>query len=406
MQVHSVGPAQGAELVLAARMNLLVGDNSLGKTFILDVMWWAATETWPGPRRIAWPSPGATDAFIRVHAGGSIHSAGFDPGRQEWIRGPAWPNIGCPVLYARVDGGFSVFDPLLHDTQLPAYHLTAGTLWDGLPGTEGKWLCKGLIADWLHWSLREDRSAFDTLLRTFRALMPDDHDDNVRPGPARRRDKHDDREIPTLIHPYGEVYIDHISAGMKRVLGFAYLLVWTWMNHCEQARLQGKATGREIIVLIDEVEMHLHPRWQRRLLPALLGAVQGLVDAPHLQVFGSTHSPMVLASIEPLFDRGQDKVYHLHLDEERRVVIDEVSWAKFGDASSWLESELFGLERATSQEAERALDAAAALMRGEEAALPAELRTQEQINAELRRTLAESHPFWLRWKLFVDEAGG
>lgn len=105
--------------------------------------------------------------------------------------------------------------------------------------------------------------------------MPDDPDDNVRPGPARQRDKHDAREIPTLIHPYGEVYIDYISAGMKRVLGFSYLLVWTWLNHREQARLQGKTAGRELVVLIDEVEMHLHPRWQRRPSPALLGAARG-----------------------------------------------------------------------------------------------------------------------------------
>lgn len=119
-------------------MNLLVGDNSLGKTFILDVTWWAATHTWPGPRRIAWPSTGATDGFIRVHAGGSVHSAGFDPGApREPLPGPAWPNIGCPVIYARVDAGLSVFDPLLHDARLPAYHFSASTLWDGLPGADG-----------------------------------------------------------------------------------------------------------------------------------------------------------------------------------------------------------------------------------------------------------------------------
>jgi predicted ATP-binding protein involved in virulence len=45
------------------------------------------------------------------------------------------------------------------------------------------------------------------------------------------------------------------------------------------------------IVLIDEVEQHLHPRWQRALLPAL-GAT-----FPQVQFIVTTHSPVVLGTI-------------------------------------------------------------------------------------------------------------
>lgn len=44
------------------------------------------------------------------------------------------------------------------------------------------------------------------------------------------------------------------------------------------------------LLLIDEVETHLHPRWQKRMVPAILEVF------PNLQIVATTHSPFVLAS--------------------------------------------------------------------------------------------------------------
>ncbi len=49
------------------------------------------------------------------------------------------------------------------------------------------------------------------------------------------------------------------------------------------------------LVLIDEVELHLHPRWQRRVLPDLRAVF------PKIQFVVTTHSPQVVASAK----RGQ-----------------------------------------------------------------------------------------------------
>ncbi|WP_218969708.1 hypothetical protein, partial [Candidatus Synechococcus spongiarum] len=32
---------------MAPRLNLSIGDNGLGKSFLLDVAWWALTRKWP-----------------------------------------------------------------------------------------------------------------------------------------------------------------------------------------------------------------------------------------------------------------------------------------------------------------------------------------------------------------------
>ena len=60
------------------------------------------------------------------------------------------------------------------------------------------------------------------------------------------------------------------------------------------------------ILLIDEIENHLHPTWQRRVIPALMEHFQGL------QIFATTHSPFVVAGLRTgqvhLLDRNANGV--------------------------------------------------------------------------------------------------
>lgn len=49
----------------------------------------------------------------------------------------------------------------------------------------------------------------------------------------------------------------------------------------------------EAIVLIDEIDLHLHPKWQRRIVPNLTATF------PRCQFVATTHSPQLVASVEP-----------------------------------------------------------------------------------------------------------
>lgn len=57
----------------------------------------------------------------------------------------------------------------------------------------------------------------------------------------------------------------------------------------QQAHLKYDLPG---IVLIDEIELHLHIAWQKKVLPFLVRAF------PNLQFIVATHSPFVVSSIE------------------------------------------------------------------------------------------------------------
>lgn len=54
-----------------------------------------------------------------------------------------------------------------------------------------------------------------------------------------------------------------------------------------------QGTESEAIVLIDEVDLHLHPRWQQTVLDSLTSAF------PNAQFIVSTHSEQVIAAVAP-----------------------------------------------------------------------------------------------------------
>ncbi len=63
----------------------------------------------------------------------------------------------------------------------------------------------------------------------------------------------------------------------------------------------------EAIVLIDEVELHLHPEWQQRVLPDLTRTF------PNTQFIVTTHSPQVLTAVRP------EQIVELARDDDRVV---------------------------------------------------------------------------------------
>ena len=405
LSLRHVGPAPELDLELGSRLNVLTGDNGLGKTFALDVIWWALTRTWVDLPAWASPEePGTPHIRFQHHGQGPEQGQTFDSTYrfedQSWSTPrPEQPLRGM-VVYARADGGFSVWDDLRNAGQgtissPPAYHFTRRQIWEGLEH-EDEVICEGLIRDWVSWQ-RAGETSFAALRNLLRGLSPS-HTEAIEPGTPMRVRLQDVRAMPTLRMPYGTVPLIHAAAGLKRCATLAYLLVWAWFEHHQTARLSKREPAAQIVLLIDELESHLHPQWQRAILPALLNAVTELtkIDQTAVQIFAATHSPLVLASLEPIFDEKLDRVLLLELGDRGARAVD-VPWAKQGDAVGWLTSEVFGLRQARSREAERAIEAAEAWMRGDADDLPADLASQEAVHRELLRVLPGQDPFWPRW---------
>lgn len=90
-----------------------------------------------------------------------------------------------------------------------------------------------------------------------------------------------------------EVTLDKLSSGnillIERFIGLISRMYSVCMLN---NRPISEMTQIEGVLLIDEVENHLHPQWQRRIVSIL----QRLF--PNLQIIMTTHSPFVVSSVE------------------------------------------------------------------------------------------------------------
>ena len=325
LKLRNIGPAAGMELEFAERLNLMTGDNGLGKSFLLDIAWWTLTRKWPSeinPKLTAGKkglprSEGSAsiDFSFTAKKKTEEYTSSFLRKEQAWAGRPGRPANPGLVFYAMSDGSFAVWDPARNywrtqdgldiQDRPPAYVFSPSEVWDGLPGDEGKWLCNGLIRDWASWQ-KEKGAAFKSLCAVLEVLSPSAKEPLV-PGALSRISLDDVRDMPTIRMPYGlDVAALHASSGMRRIIALAYFLVWSWEEHQKAAKLLGETTINQVIFLIDEVESHLHPQWQRKIVPALLAVMNKLIKKADVQVITATHSPLIMASVEPLFDAQKD----------------------------------------------------------------------------------------------------
>ena len=116
--------------------------------------------------------------------------------------------------------------------------------------------------------------------------------------------------------------LDQLSGGQRAVLALAADLAWRMAQgnpHLDDP------LGSEAIVLIDEIELHLHPSWQQRILTDLRRTF------PNTQFIVSTHSPQVLTTVEP------EHVVELAREDGRIVAGSAAGWtygAEAGDVLS------------------------------------------------------------------------
>lgn len=417
IELNNVGPAEHLAFEpVARRFNLITGDNGLGKSFLLEAAWWALTRTWHEHPAV----PTTPDASIAYSFDGDkktyTSSSTWVPAAQQWKRTKGRPPNPGLVLYARVDGSFSVWDPARNyrlykradggESESPAaYQFTSSQVLNGLKrkvleaGSEREQvLCNGLIDDWTRWQDSND-PRFDLLKKLLARVGPDGH--VLEPGDAVQPSLDDDRRIPTVCMPYGQVPITYSPAGVRRMCMLTYLLAWSLAAHKNEAARIGQPLARQIIVLIDEPETHLHPKWQRTVLPSLIGAIESWDQAhkPEVQFIVATHSPLVLASMEPIFDPKHDALWKLDL-VDNDVVIEKDQWRRRGDANRWLVSDVFDLDEATSVEAESALKRAQVLLSS-----PANAPAREvvAVDMELGRLLPPMDPFFIRWRHYMKE---
>ena len=58
--------------------------------------------------------------------------------------------------------------------------------------------------------------------------------------------------------------------------------------------------SQNIILLLDEVDLGLHPEWQRKWISSVLPIISDMFKEKHIQVIMTTHSPIMLSDIQKM----------------------------------------------------------------------------------------------------------
>lgn len=117
----------------------------------------------------------------------------------------------------------------------------------------------------------------------------------------------------------GDFMIDSVSGGLASIID----LCWQIFNFTESTE--------KYVVLIDEIENHLHAAMQRSILPDLIKAF------PNVQFIVSTHSPLVVASVK------DSNVYAFRYNEENRVYSEKLDLVNKARTASEILSEVLGV---------------------------------------------------------------
>lgn len=88
-----------------------------------------------------------------------------------------------------------------------------------------------------------------------------------------------------------DCYLEEISAGFQAILSLVFAIVeWIESTNNDNNIYIPDATGT---VIVDELDVHLHPEWQLTIRKSLAEIF------PNLQFIFTTHSPHIIASAEP-----------------------------------------------------------------------------------------------------------
>ena len=188
------------------------------------------------------------------------------------------------------------------------------------------------------------------------------------------------QKVPTL----------SLSDGYRSVLALAGDLIWRLLMAFPESDDPLKEAGT---VLIDELDIHLHPIWQRAI-PGMLRK-----QFPNLQFIVTTHSPFIAAGA------GEDAVTYRLNWENNKVSVNPIHNLAFWSVEKVLQSPAFELVSLFSEETQQKIDRYYTL-RKKPNRTPDEDRQLDLISPEVQQAItepAQKTPLETKVDKYLDE---
>ena len=128
-----------------------------------------------------------------------------------------------------------------------------------------------------------------------------------------------------------KIPLNDFSLGYKNAVYWSMDLSWRLFNHYPDSK---SALKEPAIVLIDEIDLHLHPKWQTEIIENLSH------HFPNVQFIVTSHSPLMVQSDS----KANFAVLQFNTDNESVEVINETIGVDGWRVDQILTSEFFGLK--------------------------------------------------------------
>ena len=127
--------------------------------------------------------------------------------------------------------------------------------------------------------------------------------------------------FPQFHTPDGELPLNVLSQGTQSLIQWlAHFLI----GYAEYYDFPERLDDKPGILIVDEIDAHLQPSWQRRIIPTLTE------HFPSLQIFCSTHSPLMLAGLK------EGQAQRLRREDQGKVTVSRNE----GDIIGWSVDEI------------------------------------------------------------------
>jgi AAA domain, putative AbiEii toxin, Type IV TA system/SIR2-like domain len=335
--LDNIGPFEKLDLTLNARWNILLGDNGVGKSVILKAIGAAICGKDAQPFAARLVQQGKTTAMITLQTDRNTY-------KTEILLAPNSPTEinSIPVRPLEAENWLALgFPPLRAGTwERPkspdAYAVTLPVPDDLLPVVSG--VPDPRLDKLKHWIVNLDyrskdeqsRSGtsgrYEKLLNEFFQVVGE-----LTGGvKIERGDVNPQTGEITVITDDGKVPIEAISQGATSLIGWVGILL---QRLYEVYSADENPRQRYALVLMDEIDAHLHPAWQQSLVFALERIF------PNVQFIATTHSPLIVGGMP------SEQVVRFARDEEGKVVRLEVDAdMTMGRTDQILTTSLFGLK--------------------------------------------------------------
>ena len=127
----------------------------------------------------------------------------------------------------------------------------------------------------------------------------------------------------SFILKYLNIQNFEISSGERALMNFMSRLYFA-SRIAEFLPETGFSWNESILLLIDEIDLYLHPEWQRQILNDLLTAIQEEFPRNYFQIIITSHSPIILSDIP------QENSIFLKRNEDGKIVQDKHGIQTFG----------------------------------------------------------------------------